>query len=211
MLKSLQLLALASVLTCVTAGAQTASAPKPQIRSGDTAVYTVNLLADRQVTEDTFTVTSIDGGQVKVVHTRANRTPPEREAIYADDWSPLVSGGTGARFEPSSQSMSFPLEVGKAWETKYVVTAASGAKSRASMDNKVVGVERIRTPAGEFDTFKVVNEGWINGVSWNGSFRVSQTLWYAPAINWVVKSSFKEHRRDGAETISEMKSFTPGK
>ena len=189
------------------AHAQAPDAPKPVVKVGEVAVYAVRL--GSQATEDTVAVTSVDAGQITTRFSRANRTPPESEAIYTEEWNPVLVGSSGTRFEPASRTLQFPLEVGKGWESKALASTPTGAKSRFEMTGKVVGSEKLKTPAGEFDTYKVENTGWVNGVSWNGSFKVVQTAWYAPAINRMVRFDYKEHRRDGLDTTSELKSFTP--
>ncbi len=67
--------------------------------------------------------------------------------------------------------------------------------------------EKVRTPAGEFDAWKVQAKGWINGVSWQGSFPLTQTVWYAPTLNRIVRLELKEGRRGGADNLTELKSF----
>lgn len=205
---------LAPLLSGALAFAQAQPAPspasKPVVQVGEVARYAVKLVTEGQNTEDTVTVTSVADGQIKARYTRANRTPAETEVIYTDEWNPVLTG-VGSRLEPAAQTLKFPLQVGNAWDAKYAVQTANGAKSRVEMAGKVVGYEKVPTPAGEFDAFKVQSSGWVNGVSWNGSFKVQQTVWYAPSIGRLVRSEYKEFRRDGVDTVSELKSFSPGK
>lgn len=202
-------LVVATLAFAAVAHAQTPAAPKPVVKVGDVAVYAVKL--GSLATEDTIAVTGVDAGQIKTRYSRANRTPAEMEAIYTDEWNALVSGSTGARFEPAPLTLQFPLEVGKTWESKVMASGATGSKSRVEMSGKVLASEKLKTPAGEFETYKIESTGWVNGVNWNGSFKLVQTYWYAPAISRFVRIESKEYRRDGLESVSELKSFTPAK
>jgi hypothetical protein len=74
-------------------------------------------------------------------------------------------------------------------------------------------VEKLRVPAGEYDTFRVNSKGWITGVSWSGSVRFEQSQWYAPAAGRVVRTEYRDWR-GGTQlwnhSIAEMKAFKPG-
>lgn len=203
--------ALYCACTVFAAQAQVAPAAKPVVKVGEVATYTVNLIADRQTTEDVVTVTGVEAGRIKARYARANRTPVETEAVYTDEWGSILVGSSGSRLDPASQALKFPLELGKAWEQKYDVLTSSGARSRVDASSKVLAYEKVATPAGEFDAFKVETSGWVNGVSWSGSFKLEGTLWYAPAVNRIVRSDYKEYRRGGVESVSQLKSFVPAK
>ena len=186
---------------------QPVPAPKPMLKAGEVATYAVQLVADRRNVEDTLTVTEVAGGTVKVKYQRTGPEPKDAEALYTDEWNQVVSATSGSRIEPHTDSLKFPLEVGKSWEAKFVVSSPSGAKSRGSIDTKVASFEKVKTPAGEFDAYRVTSEGWINGVSWNGSFKRTMTQWYAPSVHRVVRTEWKEYRRGGDEGVSELKAF----
>jgi hypothetical protein len=101
--------------------------------------------------------------------------------------------------------------VGNGWKGAYEATGATGVRSKGEIDFKVVSAEKLATPAGEFDTFKIESSGWITGVSWQGSFRMAQVQWYAPAIGRIVKSEYQDYRngRLWNNTVTELKSFKP--
>jgi hypothetical protein len=44
-----------------------------------------------------------------------------------------------------------------------------------------------------------------------GGFRILEKLWYAPAIDRMVRVEYKETRPLGADNIAELKSFTPAR
>jgi hypothetical protein len=92
-------------------------------------------------------------------------------------------------------SLSFPLEVGKKW--RYVndwLFKPKGSRGRVVVDVAVVGYERVKVPAGEFDAFKLVSTESLSGTSPIGSQyggEIIRTYWYAPAARAVVKRESK--------------------
>jgi hypothetical protein len=94
--------------------------------------------------------------------------------------------------DSNPKALSFPLEVGKRWRyTSDWVFKVKGSRGTADIDVAVVGHERVRVPAGEFDAFKLVSKGIIGGTSGINSVisaETSATYRYAPAARTVVKS-----------------------
>lgn len=192
------------------AWAQADGAVRPVAKVGDVAVYTVDLRADKRTTEETVTVTSVDQTHIKSKHVRPDRNPPETEGVATLDWAMVVSGASGTRYDPPISHFKFPLVVGDRWKSSFVAEGAN-FKSKTDLELKVAARETVKTPAGEFDTFKIESEGWINGVSWSGAIRMTDVRWYAPAIGRVVKSEYKDYRNNRLwnDTVTELKSFKP--
>ena len=94
--------------------------------------------------------------------------------------------------DSNPRALSFPLEVGKQWRyTSDWVFKVKGSKGSSVVDVAVVGHEKIRVPAGEFDAFKLVAKGVIRGISGINSQiagETNTTYWYAPAARAIVKS-----------------------
>lgn len=191
--------------------AQADGASRPVMKVGDVAVYAVEQRTDRRSFDETVTVTSVDQTHIKSKNLRPNRNPPEIESVLTLDLATVVSGASGTRFDPPSAGFKFPLVVGDAWKSSFVGEAPNNSKSKIDLDVKVVAREKLKTPAGEFDSFKIESEGWINGVTWSGAIRMSEVRWYAPAIGRVVKTEYKDFRGGQlwSHTVSELKSLTP--
>ncbi len=87
--------------------------------------------------------------------------------------------------------LSFPLEVGKQWRsTDDTLEKMLGYEGRTHWSVAVVGYEKVRVPAGEFDTFKLEAKGeWTLGAH---SGEITRTYWYAPAARGVVKSEIQD-------------------
>jgi hypothetical protein len=94
--------------------------------------------------------------------------------------------------ESNPRGLSFPLEVGKRW--RYAsdwVFKPKGSKGSSVVDVAVIGYEKVRVPAGEFDAFKLVSKASLGGTSpINSQYagEVVTTYWYAPAAFAIVKS-----------------------
>lgn len=191
--------------------AQGDGSTRPLPKVGDVTVYAVNNRSDNKQSEETVTVTSVEGGLIKTRHLRPDRNPPELEGVTTLELNPVVSGSSGSKFEPAIEIHRFPMKVGDSWKTRYEGTGLTGSRSRAELDVKVVAQEKIVTPAGEFDTFRIELGGWINGVNWQGAIRLAQTVWYAPAIGRLVKSDYNDYRNSSLFTsvLTEMKSHKP--
>jgi hypothetical protein len=94
--------------------------------------------------------------------------------------------------QSNPKALSFPLEVGKRW--RYAsdwVFKPKGSKGSATVDVTVVGHEKVKVPAGEFDAFKLLAKGSLGGTSpINSQYagETTETYWYAPMARAIVKS-----------------------
>ena len=104
--------------------------------------------------------------------------------IDDDAWKYKPSDGTGIRL---------PLEVGKAWRIEaQAVHMQNGATVSTAGQSKVVAQEKITTPAGTFDAFKIeTTTRQIVAVDQTKAATVNTTLWYAPTVNRWVRRTYK--------------------
>lgn len=207
----LPLLLLGAALPGLAQSPAPAPADKPVIKVGQVAVYRFEMRHDRKEFEDRQTVTAIDGDLVKIRSVNPqDRT--ERDAITTTEWNQVLSSTSGIRMEPHAGMLNFPLSVGKSWSSLYQTTVPSGAKLRAEMQVKVESWEKVKVPAGEFDAFRLRGTGWNNGVSFTGSLRMEQTLWYAPSIGRMVRSDYRDWAGSGplprVHNVLELQSYT---
>ena len=95
-------------------------------------------------------------------------------------------------YDSNPRALNFPLEVGKRWcYGSDWVFKPKGSKGSWIVDVAVVGYEKVKVPAGEFDAFKVAAKRSLRGVSpINSQFdgEATDTYWYAPAARAIVKS-----------------------
>jgi hypothetical protein len=85
----------------------------------------------------------------------------------------------------------WPLAEGLTWEFSYKQMSTDGsAVVSNTFTCKVNGAERVKVPAGEFETVKRTCKGfWTNSLGGSGSNE--SILWYAPAAKRSVKGQDK--------------------
>ena len=93
----------------------------------------------------------------------------------------------------------FPLEVGKQWNyvDDYVVNdmTLGTLEGRGKRSVAVLGYEKVRVPAGEFDAFRLEAKGtWVSPQAPIAPGADYVTYWYAPAVRSIVK---KERQSTG--------------
>jgi hypothetical protein len=108
--------------------------------------------------------------------------------------------------ESSGMTLPKTWEAGKKWTTEYKIKGKLKAgpvnadtSGTVLIENEITSLgEKVKTPAGEFETAKVVSTINLN-LSVGGSVKVATTNWYAPGVGLVkqeAKSPF-----GGKETI----------
>lgn len=198
---------LAIALAALSTGVAAQGVQRPA-RVGDVAVYLGEQKSDRVRYEETVTVTAIEGEQIRTQHVRPDRPAP-LEGIYTRDWATARSGTTGTVYEPAVRSVPQPLEVGRSWEGTHKGRTPSGGLFQMKLESTVAARERLATPAGEFDTFRIESRGYLSGLSFQGGFALTQKVWYAPAIDRIVRTEYREQRSLGADNVVELKAFRP--
>lgn len=100
---------------------------------------------------------------------------PDRKGKKLGDWS------------KSDSFVQFPLEIGKKWEVHRSRRLNNGQSVITDLKAEVLALEKVQTPAGEFEAYKISLRGsWRNTGSGNTGPN-DGTLWYAPAAKEVVK------------------------
>jgi hypothetical protein len=98
------------------------------------------------------------------------------------------------RYDP----LRFPLTVGQTWTFDYSVKPKA-YPVKISQTAKVVGWEKVRTPAGTFDALKVEHQGRYSTTdgNYNWSGQIHEVFWYAPAARRIVKHDYTDTKGDG--------------
>jgi hypothetical protein len=87
--------------------------------------------------------------------------------------------------------LSFPLAVGKKWSfTDDYVQVMLEIPSSAKCSAAVVGYEKVRVPAGEFDAFKL--DAKCSWVTEGATGETTYKYWYARAARAVVKTEGRD-------------------
>jgi hypothetical protein len=144
--------------------------------------------------EETYVVTKVEVKEnekivtVEQVEKDGTKKPNQVVSVRPDGLYMLSE--TGAVYDPPWCIFKLPVKVGQTWETK----TRRGDGITVNGKQKVVAEERLKVPAGEFQTIRVESES---------PFAISTTTyWYAPRVG-IVQIDDPPHLI--------LKSFTPGK
>lgn len=100
------------------------------------------------------------------------------------------------RYEPDYPAYDYPLVPGKSWRKVVRSTdVATGRSYRTYVYARVIGWERIRVPAGEFDALKIHRFVFAgNSEGWTSQEEIEEMEWYAPSVRRAVRTqSLSEH------------------
>jgi hypothetical protein len=102
------------------------------------------------------------------------------------------------RFEPAFPALVYPLEPGRTWRS--VVRArdpATGRTYRTHVHGHVVGWERVKVPAGEFDALRIQRQVFAgNAEYFKTQEEIMETEWYVPEIRRSVRSQASSQHFD---------------
>lgn len=93
-------------------------------------------------------------------------------------------------FAAAYPAYRFPLDTGKTWSVRVNATVpATGERRSVRVDARVIGNERVRVPAGEFDTIKVRRAVYPGDTNFlRQETQITETDWYAPALGRAVRT-----------------------
>lgn len=142
-------------------------------------------------------VEDVKGGKVVTVErVEGEKRFPFEKVKVSESGLARVAISEG-EFDPPLVLLSVPFKAGDMWTFKG---AGMGTLAQQRV-SAVVGAEKVKVPAGTFDTVKVDADYTI--VFGQAMVRHTSSFWYAPRVGLVKM-------RDGnAERV--LKSFTPGK
>ncbi len=162
----------------------------PDIRVGDNWAYAFHD-GYTKLSKGTlvYRVSAVQGDTVSVEVMHGERLTNER---YTRDWNWLERPMTNLqnfRYSPAYAALPFPLEAGKSWRAYVQATdPATGRVNRVRIDGKVLGWERVKVPAGEFDALRIRRLVYAGNF---GHFRSEEQIvefdWYAPRLGRVVR------------------------
>jgi hypothetical protein len=140
---------------------------------------------------------------VSVTPSKAQAGPARTQVDDRDgNWlrHPLESRGKPVEytFAAPFPAHVLPLEVGKSWSMKVkAATPDEGRPRTVRVDGKVLRNERVRVPAGEFDTVVIRRRIYAGDSDQHYSeTRTDETEWYAPALGRAVRLERNSEWRD---------------
>jgi len=93
-------------------------------------------------------------------------------------------------YAPAYRAFDFPIAPGKTWRARLTATdPATGWRFPVWIDGVVLGWERIKVPAGEFDALKVKRAVFFDYYDYTtrGRSEIVEYEWYAPAVKQAVR------------------------
>lgn len=186
--------AAALIVATMGPGALAAGAPA----AGDVYVYRlVNGYSKEVRGQLRHQVDKVEGNNITLSVTPDNAAAGiERTEIVTREgnWlrNPLENHGWKVEYEfaTSYPAYVFPLDAGKTWSVRVTATVPStGQRRSVRVDGKVIGNERIRVPAGEFDTVKI--KRLVYPGDWDYFLMETHIVefdWYAPALGRAVRT-----------------------
>lgn len=168
-----------------------ASVAAPQVKVGDFWEYRV---------KDAYT--GFDRGlrRYEVSHASTDRVVVDvtqdgqrmDSLVYAPGWNGLEAPLTNLqrfRYAPAFPAYAYPLAPGKTWYTVVEATdVVTQQRHRVHTRAKVVGWERIRLPAGEFDALRIERQVFAgNADTVRTQEEINEIDWYAPAVRQTVR------------------------
>lgn len=169
--------------------------PAPEIKVGDVWTYRVrDGFTGMERGQQRHEVVELSGDYVRVAGALERGDGTQ---IYDRAWNWLRRPATNLQtfeYAPAYQAFAFPLTAGKRWHQRLIATdPADGRRFPVWLDGVVLGWERVKVPAGEFEALKVERtvyfEYWEYAV--RGRSRIQEIEWYAPA----VKQSLRKEAR----------------
>jgi hypothetical protein len=169
-----------------------ATAAAPAVTPGDTWTYRVR---------DGFTGLERGTRTVRVTQLgqdRINATVEEgglqQVQIYDRNWNWLERPGTNLpyvfTYQPAYEALAFPLVPGKTWHGRLIATSVKdGRRFPVSVDGSVLGWEKVRVPAGEFDAIRVRRIVYFDYFEMmvRGQAQTIEQEWYAPEVKQLVR------------------------
>jgi len=168
-----------------------ASVPAPAIAAGDNWIYRVrDGFTGLPRSDQRNEVTRVGGDRIEVSGTVELGDGTQ---VYDREWNWLRRPATDLQtfeYSPAYQAFSFPLTAGKTWRAEATATdPRDGRRFPVNIEGRVLGWERVKVPAGEFDALKIERRVFIG--YWESTFRGNSVIqeyeWYAPAVKWAVK------------------------
>lgn len=179
--------------------------PAPTLAVGDSWVFReIDLLTRNETGQLTETVTAADAAAYWIDARRIARTwwrgdaakNVHLEQLAYSEGAPEQRGKVIATNDAGC-AYPFPLKVGAKFECTESLLLPNGWKVRYDMKFTVEAAESVETPAGKFDTLRLVAKGFVNNETTNNISRQERIIWLAPAAKREVKHEIRTVLKNG--------------
>ena len=173
-----------------------AQVPAPRIQPGSQWTYRVrDALTDIARPTEHYRVTEVAGDSVSVTVSRDDGANDEIQ-LYNRQWNWLKHRATHLQafdYSPAYPAFAFPLAAGRTWNARLMATdPATGKRFPLTVDGTVLGWERVKVPAGEFDALKIRRVVFLEYYESNvrGRSEIVEIDWYSPAVGQSVRRDY---------------------
>ncbi len=180
-----------------------ATVAAPEIRVGDSWTYRVrDGYTGIERGDQSYRVTDANTDRIGVAVSGGGRL--DETYIYNREWNWLRRPATNLQsfdYSPAYQAFAFPLAPGKTWHARLIATdPVDGRRFPVSIDGTVLGWERVKVPAGEFNALKIKRAVYIDywELTVRGRSEILEYEWYAPAVRQIVR------REDSSQYLSYL-------
>ena len=201
--------------------AQAQEMAAPSFVVGDTWSYReTDLLTKTETGNVTETVVKTDGAEYWIDARRKARTWWRGDAVKRVHREQFEFSEAGAEQRGKTIATNdagcaypYPLKVGATFECTELTTWPNGWKIRFDAKFTVEAAETIETPAGKFDTLRLVSKGFSFNETNNAIARQERIVWLSPVarreVKYEVRSILKNNQIFRAEG-RELVAFKPG-
>ena len=179
--------------------------PAPTFAVGDRWSYReIDLMTKNETGQITETVTAVDAADYWIDSRRVVRTwwrgdavkRVHREQFAFSEGAPNQRDKTIAT-NNAGCAYPWPLKVGTSFECAENTTWPNGWNVRYDMKFTVEAAESVDTPAGKFDTLRLVAKGYANNLTNNVIGRQERIIWLAPAAKRELKHEIRTVLKNG--------------
>lgn len=198
-------LALALTGLAFACAARSQDMPAPRLAVGDSWSYReTDLLTKNQTGQLSETVTAVDAAEYRIDARRQSRTTwrgDAAKAVHREQWlhdaaAPEQRGKTIATNDGGC-AYPWPLKVGQRFQCAEEATFPNGWKVRYDLKFTVEAAETLQTPAGSFDTLRLVASGDATNQTTSQVSRHERVVWLAPAVKREVRHEIRTVLRNG--------------
>ena len=179
--------------------------PAPTLAVGDSWVFReTDLLTKNETGQLTETVTAADAATYGIDARRIARTWWRGDAVKRVNLEQFIYSegapeqrGKVISTNDAACAFPFPLKVGATFDCAESLLLPNGWKVRYDMKFTVEAAESVETPAGKFDTLRLVAKGFVNNETTNNISRQERIIWLAPAVKREVKHEIRTVLKNG--------------
>jgi hypothetical protein len=181
------LLAVCCIISANLACAQ--DVQRPDIRVGDWWQYEIIDNWTNTVTDEfLLVVVDVSNGRIRLSRSSKDGLSYGEKTL---ELNTTINARNGTSYTPHEGTYSFPLFEGKKWVAEATMKSPQ-YEGNYKLDSVVAGWERIKVPAGEFNSLKVIQKGLYVAIEpYTGSGSLTKVSWYASECLCTVLSNYE--------------------